>query len=250
MLDQLAAGWRKLRGGRPEPIGKGLEPVLETPLLRVTAMGDSTAPGVFVCFTGVAQAMGGIGAEEFVGSTRLPGFSALFVSDLTRSWFNAFDPAVLVDAISDRVRDKRIVTLGNSMGGYGAVWAGAHLPVETAIAFAPQYSVHPAIVPEEARWMDYRRNIATWRHKSLDELFRPQTQYITINGSDDELHWRHFRSGGNAEHILLEASGHEPAAKLKDAGILSETIALCVEGKSPYHLFQERGVAAKRIGVA
>ena len=35
--------------------------------LRVTSAGDPAALGLFICFTGIRQAMGGIGAEEFVG---------------------------------------------------------------------------------------------------------------------------------------------------------------------------------------
>lgn len=39
--------------------------------LRITALGDANAPNLFLCFTGVQQGMGGIGAEEFVGSTEV-----------------------------------------------------------------------------------------------------------------------------------------------------------------------------------
>lgn len=74
--------------------------------LRVTRLGDPAAPGVFICFTGIRQAMGGIGAEEFVGSTAVPGFSALFVSDLGRTWYNGFPPERLASILTrDRPRE-------------------------------------------------------------------------------------------------------------------------------------------------
>ena len=64
--------------------------------LRITSLGDSDLPNLFLCFTGVKQQMGGIDAEEFVGSTEMPGFSAIFVWDLSRTWFNGFAPESLL----------------------------------------------------------------------------------------------------------------------------------------------------------
>ena len=212
--------------------------VFSDDLVRVTALGDLNCPNIFLCFTGVKQGMGGIGAEEFVGSTRMPDFCALFVSDLKRSWFNSFPESHLVEAIGDIVEGKRIVTVGNSMGGYGAIWATKPFPVETAIAFAPQFSVHPDVVSEETRWEEWRRDISIWRHRSLETYFNDETKYFTFNGDDDALHWSHFPTKPNTEHFLLPNSGHAPAAMLKDAGVLTATIESCVAGVSPMEILQ------------
>lgn len=224
--------------------------VFSSPLLRVTALGDPALPNIFICFTGVSQAMGGIGAEEFVGSTRMPDFSALFVSDLNRSWFNAFPPELLTDAIAERVAGRRIVTVGNSMGGFGAIWMTRFLPVSTAIAFAPQFSVHPDIVPQETRWQEFRAQIREWRSPSLVEHFVPGTRYITLNGSDDHMHWSRFVPGDNAEHILIDKSGHEPARALKRHNILSDVIASATHGESPFALIRSAGIGCSRLGMA
>lgn len=213
--------------------------------LRITSLGDPDAPGLFLCFTGIRQGMGGINAEEFVGSTALPGFSAIFVSDLKRSWFNGFAPEALTDVIASRIEGKRVVTLGNSMGGFGAIWATGILPVETAIAFAPQFSVHPEVVPQEDRWWDFRADIAEWRHRSLAESFFPDTRYYTINGSADTLHWSQFPTLTNCEHVLIEDSGHEPAAVVKRHGLLNDLIAAALHKESTLDLLQSKGVPCR-----
>ncbi|WP_141521605.1 alpha/beta hydrolase [Novosphingobium sp. PC22D] len=229
---------------------RGTDTVFENAVLRVTALGDPDAPGVFVCFTGTLLAMGGIDAEEFVGSTRLPGFSALFVSDLARSWYNAFAPETFTEAIADRIAGKRVITLGNSMGGYGAIWASKYLPVETVIAFAPQFSMHPEVMPGEKRWRNFRRKIGQWRHRSMEDHFREDVRYYTINGDapEDREHWTQFPSGANMEHLLVADTGHYPAARFKQAGILSEVIAQCTEGNSPLDVIREGGFEVSRIG--
>jgi hypothetical protein len=224
-----------------------MEVVFADDSLRVTALGKSSQPNVFLCFTGVQQAMGGIGAEEFVRAAHMPGFSALFISDLKRSWFNGFPPSHLQKAISGRTRGKRLVTVGNSMGGYGAIWATSYFPISCAIAFAAQFSVHEDIVPEERRWMEFRRDIKEWRHRSLENSFNNKTKYFTINGSDDDVHWTHFPRKSNCNHILIQHSGHNPASVLKRKHLLSEVLAACTKGEDPYDLICKGGCEAVRI---
>jgi hypothetical protein len=215
--------------------------------LRVTSLGDTSLPNIILCFTGISQGMGGIGAEEFVGSTKMPGFSAIFISDLRRSWFNDFPPSLLIDAIGDLVEGKRIVSIGNSMGGYGAIWATGHFNVSTAIAFAPQFSVHPKVVPEETRWQEYRRKISVWRDESLQPYVNDETDYFLFHGDADELHWRNFPNKPNVANILLPESGHNPAAKLKAVGKLSATFQKCVAGKNPIEILADSGVQPKLL---
>lgn len=244
MLRRIAKKVRRRLAGDPNAQFRAssrddLVEVFSDECLRVTALGDLKSPNIFLCFTGVKQGMGGIGAEEFVGSTRMPDFSALFISDLKRSWFNSFAESHLAEAIGGIVEGKRIVTVGNSMGGYGAIWATRPFPVATAIAFAPQFSVHPEVVPQESRWQEWRRDISTWRHRSLETFFNDETKYFTFNGDEDGLHWRHFPTKPNTEHFLLPNSGHAPAAALKDAGVLTAAIESCVAGESPMDMLRQ-----------
>ena len=238
-------------GARSQP-GKNagsreLEALYSDEHLRITTSGDPTSPNLIMCFTGISQAMGGVGAEEFIGSAKFPGYSAIFISDLKRSWFNGFPPSLLQDAIAGRTQGRKIVTIGNSMGGYGAIWATSHWPIATAIAFAPQYSVHAGIVPTEKRWMEYRSNITQWRDTSLEPSFHAQTQYFTLNGSLDQLHWSHFPKMENCEHILIHDSDHSPAAVLKKSGILGSVLDKCIANLSPFDVIKGAKIGCSRI---
>lgn len=215
--------------------------------LRITTAGDPAAPGLFVCFTGIRQAMGGIGAEEFVGSTALPGFSALFVSDLKRSWYNGFEPERLASVLRARAEGKAVVTIGNSMGGFGAILATTMLPVETAIAFAPQFSVHPEIVPGEERWTEFTRQIEHFRHPSLREAFASGARIYTINGDDDAAHWSQFPQAPGLEHVVIEDSGHDPALHVKKSGVLPRLLTTCIEGGHVLDMLRDAGLPAKPL---
>lgn len=242
VLARLGIGTRRVSTKQPEPIA-----IHADDDLRVTRLGDPAASGLFICFTGIRQSMGGIGAEEFTGSTALPDFSALFVSDLKRTWYNGYPAERLTDILDPFCTGKRVVTVGNSMGGFGALWATTILPVDTAIAFAPQYSVHPEIVPGETRWREYTDAIEHWRYPSVVDAFTTGTRIYTINGDDDRDHWSNFPEQAGCEHVLIQNSGHDPALLIKQSGALSALMQTCLGGGSALVLLQQAGLDVRRI---
>lgn len=242
ILARLGAGVGQLSSRLREPIE-----VHKDGDLRVTRLGHPAAAGLFICFTGVRQAMGGIGAEEFVGSTAVPGFSALFVSDLKRTWYNGFPPERLAAILAPFAAGKRVITIGNSMGGFGAIWATTIFRVDTAIAFAPQYSVHPEIVPGETRWREFTDAIAHFRHPSLASAFTTGAQIYTINGDADQDHWSKFPVQPQCEHVLIRGSGHDPALAIKQSRALSPLLRTCLAGGSALTVLQEAGLDVCRL---
>lgn len=241
VLARLGVATRHVSAMRPEPIE-----IHADDDLRITRLGDPAAPGLFICFTGIRQAMGGIGAEEFTGSTAVPGFSALLVSDLKRTWYNGFPAERLTGILTPFCAGKRVITVGNSMGGFGAIWATTIIPVEVAIAFAPQYSVHPDIVPGETRWREFTVAIPHFRHPSLADAFTAGARIYTINGDDDRAHWTNFPEQANCEHVLIRDSGHDPALAVKQSGALSPLIRTCISGRSALALLQQAGLDVQR----
>lgn len=238
---------RSLIGGRERFLSKPKELFCDDDL-RITRLGDTSAAGVFICFTGVKQALGGIGSEEFVGSTAVPGHSAIFVHDLQRSWYNRFSREKLIEILLPAVAGKRVTTIGNSMGGFGAILISSIIPVQTVIAFAPQFSVHPEIVPYEKRWREFTSEISHFRYASLAEAFANGANIYTINGDADEMHWLQFPQRSNCEHVLLDESGHEPAQVIKSAGILSSLIRECMRGGSALQTIRDAGLSARHVG--
>lgn len=204
----------------------GTELLHEDDTLRVSRSGDPDADTVILCFTGLQQRMGGIGPEEFVASAQLDGASAIFVTDKTRSWFNELEAERVVELLAPHIAGRRIHTLGNSMGGFGAIWITRYLPVSTSLAFAPQFSVHPEIVPDETRWPAARAAISNWRYPSLEDHFVSRTRYVTISGkAGDNVQWTRLPTLPNARHYIVADADHGVAAMLKQHGLLREVIA-------------------------
>ena len=238
------------RGWKPDPIVTGtLTELYADNELTISAIGDLSSPNMFLSFTSLRHAMGGIQMEEFVGSTRLPGYCALFITDRNASWYNDFPPEQLFDALAPYVAGKRLVTIGHSMGGFGAIWAAKHLKVDVALAFCPQYSVDPAVLPDEHRWAKFRERIETIRASSLEGCFVPDTQFVTINGDGlDEMHWSRFPQAPNCNHILVRDCDHDTAKALKDAGVLSNVIEIVAARHDPLDLIAATELKAQRIG--
>lgn len=148
----------------------GLRVLVDDDDLRVTQRLGAPERHV-VSFTGVGLGLGGLSVvqrEEFGRSLNGPGngagdFTTTFVIDKRRSWLNGIRDQTL-NILREVLRDAReTVTLGNSMGGFAALYFAGLLPAcHRAVAFSPQFSVHPAHMPVgETRWAEYRAAI-TW----------------------------------------------------------------------------------------
>lgn len=122
--------------------------------VRYVAHTDTLHPDVcFVTFS-PRQAAGistGFGEGLFT-ARRINAFH--FISKWNH-WWQTDDfatAAAVVDAFLKDGDCKRLVAYGSSMGGTGALLASQHLPVTETLVFCPQYSMDPAIVPDEVRW--------------------------------------------------------------------------------------------------
>lgn len=142
----------------------GLRVLVDDDDLRVTQRLGAPERYV-VSFTGVGLGLGGLSVvqrEEFGRLLNGAGnFATTFVTDKRRSWLNGIRDRTL-DILREVLRDAReTVTLGNSMGGFAALYFAGLLPAcHRAVAFSPQFFVHPAYMPAgETRWAEYRAAI-------------------------------------------------------------------------------------------
>ena len=180
-----------------------------------------------ISFAGVGYALGGIQVEEFRRSLDGSQFDIYYVIDKERRWYNrCFD--VVLATINRSLDERRIVesyTLGNSMGGFGAVlFAGAFAQCRRAIAFSPQSSVCPAVVPFEDRWREWTQHISEWRVPDAVPYMRPGVSYVLLFGAADRRDRRHIDrfATGAGETLLcrIEESAHGVAAEIKRHGLL------------------------------
>lgn len=119
------------------------------------------------------------------------------------------------------------------MGGFLAILFSGPLKAKRVLAFAPQFSVKPDILPLETRWTVYRSKIKTWRYPSLKRAFAPGIAYYTLNGGDwtERAHWENFQRGTNRHHFICRDFGHDIAAELKNANVLEVIVQAAMQDR-------------------
>ncbi|WP_075219867.1 alpha/beta fold hydrolase [Acuticoccus yangtzensis] len=217
----------------------------DTPALRILFEDERLkishqpgAPGLaYVVFNGIALKMAGAQPDEFV-KTLGEEVTAYFVTDKARGWFNGIDERVRAVLTSDMAANgvTRTVTIGNSMGGFGALVFARDLPGCThAIAFVPQSSIKPNLVPFDKRYLKFARTVRRWTMPDAAAYFAPGIDYSVIHGTDGEEDTRHadrLCAAWPAMRRLRVAGGdHKAAQALKRRGVsLARLIHAIVSG--------------------
>ncbi len=210
------------------PVSERGEVLIDDADLRIAFLrGDLADAPAIVSFTGIGHGLGGLQVEEFARTlTGRPGQHDLyFVIDKNRSWYNRGSDkleAVLLPHLAGR----KLATIGNSMGGFGALLFAARWPgCEAAIAFVPQYSVHPDVVPDEIRFHEWVRAIDDWRFATCIGDAPATCRRLVFFGLGQPHDMKHYalfqaaRSPG-LEVFGIEGSMHDLAAHLRGKGAL------------------------------
>jgi hypothetical protein len=200
-----------------------------------------------VSFTGIGHRLGAIQTPEFqktLGGVRASG-NVYYVIDKKRRWYNGLEDKIQRTLASHMARRRiaEVYTLGNSMGGFGAILFAGRLPhVVRAVAFCPQSSVNSEHVPFEKRWQAFVQAIPSWTVPDvLPRMTRKVEYLIFFNGGDglDRCHADRFIASApkSATVWLLDGHTHNLTSGLKDKGLLGDIL---------YHaLSSERGVLEK-----
>jgi hypothetical protein len=196
--------------------------------------GNSQA--AIISFSGIGMGLGGIQIEEFRKSLSGTSNDIYFVKDKTRHWYNSSFHKIC-DLLNQDLSCQGInhaITLGNSMGGFGAIiFAGQLRACRSAIAFSAQSAVDPAIVPWEQRYKTYTDTVSHWTGLDATKLLDPDINYILFFGNNDPVDIRHATRMAIAEYpnvaiyVFLRA-GHNLADYLKQEGVLHQLIEALV----------------------
>lgn len=212
----------------------------KTPLRIEAAEGSSRR--LIVSFTSVGTKRDAWPPKEFVGMASQRGKNhVICVTDISRCWMNHPGMARKVAAvIGDYILEHGITqasAVGTSMGAYNALILGKILPFSKVVAFTPQYSVHPDIVPEEKRWHWFRKQITRWPQKAIDRLPGGQTKVVVFHGDtlDEQRHWTRFPEASNVRHFIFAGADHNFVKPLKTHGKLPK-IVLAVLNDRPLRL--------------
>jgi hypothetical protein len=186
---------------------------------------------------------------EFLGVTGDFPVKRMFVRDLYQAWYHRGVPrqrAKTLVSVADRLREmiaphhvERLVTIGNSSGGYAALVFGALLGADTALAFAPQTTLDPDAMASlgDRRWeghlsalRDAGRMDADWidLRTALPRALDGQTRlhvYFNERLAVDRLHAERLRDVDGVRLFRFgHGSGHYLVNTLRDNGSLEHTL--------------------------
>lgn len=211
--------------------------IYEDEHLRITGIRPK-APGgdLVVAFSGIGPEAGGndgflkIPPEEFVGISSAHDRGALFVADLRATWYTVPGLAEKVEEVVNATVKEwgatRVVTLGNSMGGFGALHFARRLNASVALAFAPQFSMKPDRV-REGRWKQYRVFQDMDAHSEIGDDISPDCRYLVIFGGRcklDRPHYNEMVQVEGVECLLVRGAKHNVARVLKTRGLLADIV--------------------------
>ncbi len=107
---------------------------------------DNNSNVLLVSFGGIKQGIG-MAVYEFYNSLKNISCDKVFIKDINQSWYhkginkevkNIQLTSELLKSIILKKAYERVVFIGNSMGGYGAILFGVILNIDCVIAFSPQ----------------------------------------------------------------------------------------------------------------
>lgn len=193
-----------------------------------------------VSFAGTGMALGGIQMEEFRKSLSGRRNEILFVKDKRRHWYNATFARIVsvLNRVLDHMAITDTVTIGNSMGGFGAIAFAGHLKnCRSALAFSPQSCVDPTIVPWENRYTEHTGTVEHWSGLDATRMLSRDVGYTLLFGSADALDIRHARrflvdQFPTLSVYVVDGVGHDLAAELKRRGRLQDVIDDVLLGRS------------------
>jgi len=105
------------------------------------------------------------------------------------------------------------------------------MPLDAVVAVAPQYSVHPDIMPEETRWRYFRNRIAAWPYPQVPDIAGKLGDVIVMNGdSPDELAHA-LRFAPMESHFIFPGQDHRLASRLHARGMLAPILTNAIRGR-------------------
>ena len=209
--------------------GMDVELFYEDEFLKISYLDASNSNRCLIAFTGVGHAMGGVDVqrEEFFSQHALG--MVVWVTDKRRSWGNNLKVEAISSAIQNLIAKREVFFVGNSMGGFLAILFSSILNAKRVMAFVPQFSVSPNIVPCERRWMNYRNEIKKFVYEDLSHSFRDSIKYALLMGSggNEEIHYHKFSDFSHKPNVHIFKfvdSNHNVARYLKELMCLTNVL--------------------------
>ena len=164
------------------------------------------------------------------------GFDQFHIVTKSDIWYQTLEFFEVADMVLElRSRYDRVVTYGNSMGAYGALLISKAVDATDVLAFAPQYTVDSAVLPEEQRWIGATSNLI-FIHNDLRNFISVPARKIVIFDpfcKEDLRHVRLLRGIANTMEVPVPFAGHFPSTYLHELGCLARTMEAFLFNSSP-----------------
>ncbi len=177
----------------------------------------------------------GFGADFFATQ----GISAIHFVCKGNDWFQYDDMMQACRAARAALFEaSRILAYGSSMGAYAAIRFADLVGAHAVLALAPQYSIDPAKVPWETRWLQDGARIR-WR-EALDGPIRckPVPCLVYDPMGEDLRHADRIAQDIAVQRIPVPLSGHPVTTYLCDTGLLQPLLLAAIdpEGDPAAHI--------------
>ena len=223
-----------------EPAGQLVRTLYGDDLIQVAYLPGDNDQAV-VAFNGAEYGLGGIPLAEYRNTVPRSTNHIYTVTDRTRHWYNS-SAAQLVELLNADFAYrgiKKVITLGNSLGGFGAIFFASQLKgCHKAIAFSAQSAVDPSIVPWETRFRAFTAGIKHWNGLDAVTSLQLDIAYFLFFGSEDPFDVRHARRFADVNNAsmtvyLINDSGHDVAFDLEKRGALRFLMEAMMQAESP-----------------
>lgn len=172
------------------------------------------------------------------------GYSVLGVQSRAKDWFRQPDAPAMIAELARTgffLRFRRVVFIGASMGGFGALNFAPLVPGSDVLAFSPQSTMNKSIAPYEARFRFAVRK-SNWEGMPfLDAAAAvPYIPRVTLVFDplvpEDRQHAARL-SGANVRMVKLRHATHEAIRVVLKSDALPPLLAAVVEGVPPGDAF-------------
>ena len=144
---------------------------------------------------------------------------AIHVISRDNHWYQHPELPDALAAVAGALAGSRcpVIAYGSSMGGFAALHYGSACGADVGIALSPQYSVDPAVVPFEDRWLPDAARIS-FRDEQTVPL---PLQYIVYDSVDrqDARHAALFAARSPTILLRIPHGGHPTGAYINDVGL-------------------------------
>jgi len=176
---------------------------------------DNDSKKLLVTFGGIRQGMG-MPVYEFYNSLKDLDCDKIFIKDVYQAWYHKgvneeinsiLKLKVLLEEVVKKKPYDKIVFIGNSMGGYGAILFGILLNVDCVVAFSPQTFINKLnrLWFKDGRWDKeisnvYFNNSFQKKFYNLKNFLRNNTYstqidiFYSANDKLDSLHSERLKS--------------------------------------------------------